>query len=317
MRTDLEYGFLSEREKNFPAMVVMEITNVCNLECVHCPYVFISKRKDYKPKHMSWELYEKVVEEVSGYKDVLFRFICDGEPLMHPRFLDMIRLAKGKGIFPVNFVTNGTLLNEEMSENVLDADIDIVEISLDAFSRSTYDKIRRKSDFGLVTSNVHRFIEMRNRKQSRTKIFVSIIDQKEAEGELAQFVDYWKVRVDKVLTRVYTSIGGLVDEKKLKISCNGDRWPCPQLWRRMFINVDGFAEFCVEDWNDETIIGDVKNKTIKEIWSSPEYEKIRGSHLSGNFHDVAYCGRCKDWKAREWSYDYFSAVSQVLNREAK
>ena len=317
MNTDLQYGFLSQSEMDFPAMVVMEITNICNSECVHCPYKFISKQKDYKPLHMSWELYKKVAEEVSAHKGVLFRFVCDGEPLMHPRFVNMIRFAKAKGIFPVNFITNGMLLNEELAKKVLDAGTDIVEISLDALTKATYDKIRNGSDFDLVTSNVHRFIEMRNKKKSRTKIFVSIIDQKEAEGELNQFVDYWSGRVDKVLTRVYTSIGGLVDEKKLKISCDGDRWPCPQLWRRIFINVDGFAEFCVEDWNDETIIGDVNRKSIKEIWDSPEYKKVREAHLLRNFEDVAYCNKCKDWKAREWSYDYFYAVEQVLGENAK
>src|SRR3989338_1720645 len=116
MNTRSEFGFLSQREKEFPAMVVMEITNTCNLECVHCPYVFISKRKDYLPRHMSWELYKKIAEEVSLHKGVLFRFVCDGEPTMHPRFLDMIKFAKTKGISPVNFVTNGTLLNDEMAK---------------------------------------------------------------------------------------------------------------------------------------------------------------------------------------------------------
>jgi MoaA/NifB/PqqE/SkfB family radical SAM enzyme len=81
--------------------------------------------------------------------------------------------------------------------------------------------------------------------------------------------------------------------------------------------VDGFAEFCVEDWNDETIIGDVNRNSIKEIWSSPEYKKVRELHLSRNFNDVAYCGRCKDWKARTWDYDYFYAIKQVLNGKNK
>ncbi|MCX5700971.1 MAG: radical SAM protein [Candidatus Omnitrophica bacterium] len=317
MKSQLDYSFLSQKEKDFPAMVVMEITNICNLECIHCPYTFVSKQEDYKGRHMSWELYEKITEEVSRYKGVLFRFISDGEPMMHPCFFEMIRLAKAKGIFPINFITNGTLLDEDSAQKVLEAGTDIVEISLDAFTKQTYEKIRRKSNFDLVTSNVHRFIEMRNRKQYQTKIFVSIIDQKEVDGELEQFVDYWSVRVDKVLTRTYTTIGGLVDEKKLKINCDGDRWPCPQLWRRIFINVDGFAEFCVEDWGDQTIVGDANKNSIKEIWASSEYQKIRQAHLLRKFNDVAYCSRCKDWKARTWSYDYFHAVQDVLNDKIK
>lgn len=312
MNTAFKYGFLNQRDKLFPAMIVMEITNVCNLSCVHCPYVLISNQKDYRPRHMRWDLYEKVVREVAGHKGVLFRLICDGEPLMHPRFLDMLNLAKSNGIKPLNFITNGTLLNERMAGGVLEVGVDVVEISIDALTKHTYDKIRRGSDFELVISNVHRFIEMRNRKKSRTKIFVSIIDQKEAEAELKGFVEYWDKKVDRVLTRVYTTIGGLVNDDKLKIDPNGDRWPCPQLWRRLFINVDGFAEFCVEDWKDETIIGDVNKQSIEDIWRSFEYNQIRTLHLERRFNEVEYCRRCKDWKAREWGNDYFYAVQQVF-----
>ncbi len=315
MNHSREYGFSSQKEKEFPAMVVMEITNVCNLACIHCPYTLISQGKDYRPRHMSWDLYEKVVKEVAMHKGVLFRFICDGEPLMHPRFLDMLKTAKLAGLSPVNVITNGTLLNEAMAEGVLDAGVDIVEISLDALIKTTYEKIRQGSDFDLVVANVQRLIAMRDQKQSRTKIFVSIIDQKESEAEIGPFVAYWGSRVDRVLTRVYTSIGGLVDEDKLKIDTAGHRWPCPQLWRRLFINVDGFAEFCVEDWKDETVVGDVNEESIAEIWGSSEYAKIRELHLARNFKSVPYCSRCKDWKAREWGNDYFHAVEQALRQD--
>ena len=90
------------------------------------------------------------------------------------------------------------------------------------------------------------------------------------------------------------------------------RWPCPQLWKRFFINVDGYAEFCVEDWHDETIVGNVNESSIKEIWRSFNYERIRKLHLSGKFDQIPYCSRCKDWKARDWNYDYFSALNQIL-----
>lgn len=312
-----KYGFLSEKERIFPPMVVVEITNVCGLECIHCPHTFISRQKDYKPRHMKWQLYEKVVEEVSGYNGAIFRFLCDGEPLRHPRFLDMVKFAKAKGIGPINFITNGLLLTGELAIGILEAGVESVEISLDALTKTTYEKIRRGSDYDSVISNVHNFIELRDRMKAKAKIMVSIIDQPEVASELDGFIQYWRPKVDRVITRVYTSIGGLIDRTKMKIDDRGERWPCPQLWRRLFINVDGFAEFCVEDWYDETIIGDINNNSIKEIWHSPEYERLRELHLATRFNEIPYCNRCKDWKARDWDYDYFYALDKVLGGKPK
>ncbi len=311
------YGFLTEKAKRFPPMIVVEITNVCNLECIHCPHAFISKEPGYQPRYMGWALYKKIVDEVSQYPGTIFRLLCDGEPLCHPRFIDMLRYAKEKNVRPVNFITNGLLLDSSKAEAVLQSGVEAVEFSLDALHKETYEKIRVGSDFEKVMHNVHQFIEMRDRLKAQTKIFVSIIDQPEAEQELEAFLAYWTPKVDRVLTRMYTSIRGLVDTRKIKIDPDLTRWPCPDLWRRFFINVDGLAEFCVEDWYDQSVIGDVTQAGIHAIWRSPAYERIRGLHLQGKFEEVSYCHHCLDWRARDWHYDYFLALKEVLNHETK
>ncbi len=309
----LKYGFLSEEHRIFPPMVIAQITNRCNLECIHCPHGFISKQKDYSPRDMKWETYEKIVLEVSKYKGVIFRLLCDGEPLMHPLFVDMARLAKQKGISPINFITNGILLNEKTAEALLEREIDAIEISLDALNKTTYEKIRKKSNYETVKSNTDRLIELRNTMRSKTKILVSIIDQPEVEQELLAFVEYWRPKVDRIIIRPYTSINGLVSKEKMKISDQGDRWPCPLLWKRLFINVDGKAKYCVEDWLDKTLVGDVNQQAIEDIWRSPIYQKIRDSHLQRKFDTFPLCGECRDWKTRDWGFDYFYALEKVLN----
>jgi len=307
-------GFLNGQDEMFPPMVVVEITNVCNASCTHCPYSIISKNKDYKPRHMKWETFSKIAEEVSLYDNVIFRLLSDGEPLMHPHFLDMIRFAKKKGINPINFITNGLFLDQEIAVGILEAGVEVVEISLDALTKQTYEKIRRGLSYELVISNVHRFIKLRNIMKSQTKIMVSIIDQPETRSEIDAFVNYWTSKVDRVIKRKYTSIGGLIDISRAKKEDGVKRWPCPQLWRRIFINVDGYAEFCVEDWCDQTIIGNVNETSLRKIWTSPEYEKMRSLHLLKRFSEIPYCARCKDWQARDWNYDYFYALEKVLQK---
>ncbi len=315
--TNKEYGFLSEAHAVFPPMVIVEINNVCNLECIHCPYRFISRQKDYSPRYMSWDLYKKIVDEVSRYPGVIFRLLCDGEPLMHPRFTDMISLAKGADIGPVNFITNGMFLDEKTARAVLGVGVEAVEISLDALHKETYEKIRKGADYDLVIENTRRFIALRNQLQAPTKILVSIIDQAAVREEIDEFISYWEPQVDRVVRRTFTTIGGLIDDPATPVDTSGKRWPCPQLWRRFFITVDGRAEFCVEDWHDKTIVGNLAESDIRRIWNSPEYKKVRRLHLEGRFAEIPHCRSCRDWKSRDWEYNYFYIMRDFFGAEEK
>jgi len=308
-----KYGFKKEKDKIFPPMVFAEITNICNLNCIHCAYSYISKQKFYKPRHMEFDIYKKIVDEVSKYKDIILRLVCDGEPLMHPNFLEMIKYAKQNGIRPVCFNTNGTLLNEEISLDVLKSEVDVVEISLDAINKDTYERIRIGANFENVMTNIHRFIELRNQLEAKTKIMVSIIDQPEARDEINEFTNYWALKVDRVIKRTFTTIGGIMEKRKLGFAITEKRWPCPLLWTRIFINVDGIIKFCVEDWFDKTTLFDIKDRTIDDAWRSFEYNKIRQNHLIGRFEEIPYCKECVDWPARKWDHDYFYALEKVFS----
>lgn len=307
-----KYGFRGGQDNIFPPMVFAEITNVCNLKCIHCPYSQISQQKFYKPRHMNLGIYKKIVDEACEFEGVIFRLVCDGEPMMHPNFLDMVAYAKQKMIRPLCFNTNATLLDEYVSREILRYGVDVVEISLDAINKTTYDRIRNGADYSKVMLNVHRFIKMRSDLNSNTKIMVSIIDQPEAESEIGEFIAYWSAKVDRVITRTYTSIGGLVGTRKIKVGIGQDRWPCPLLWTRIFINVDGLIKFCVEDWLDKTVVGDIRYESIRHVWGSHKYRELRKCHMYGRFDEIPYCQNCLDWPARNWDYDYFYALDKVL-----
>lgn len=307
-----DYGFKSERDSTFPPMVFAEITNVCNLRCIHCPYSLISQENFYRPRHMKINVFKKIVEQVAEFENIIFRIVCDGEPMANPNFLEMIDYAKRKKIYPLCINTNGTLLDKEACRKILQCGVDVVEISLDAINKNTYERIRRGADYDAVMLNTLRFIEMRNKTKSHTKILVSIIDQREVRAEVKEFVTYWESRVDRVIIRAYTSIGGLMDRHKMQLQPTSDRWPCPLLWTRVFINVDGYVKFCVEDWLDKTIVGDIESQDLETIWKSDKYQILRNSHLSKKFDQIEYCKNCIDWPVRKWQYDYFYALDKIL-----
>jgi len=80
---------------------------------------------------MDMPLFKKIIDNASeiGVPEVkLNRF---GEPLLHPLLIDMIRYTKEKDIPRVYFTTNGTLLNEALSREIITSGIDSITISLD------------------------------------------------------------------------------------------------------------------------------------------------------------------------------------------
>ncbi len=305
------YGFKKKEDIFFPPMVFAEITNMCNLKCVHCPHSYVVRQENYRPRHMGLDVFRKIADEVSGHSGAILRIVCDGEPTMHPDFMEIMSYSRHKGISPLCLNTNGTLLDERLVREILRLNIEVIEVSLDALRKETYERIRIGGDFDRVISNIDMLLKLRNEVGSDTKIMVSIIDQPKVASEIEDFRAYWEERVDRVITRRYTSIGGLIDTGE-KDSDSKNRWPCPLLWTRIFINVDGLAKFCVEDWLDNTVLGDIRQESIGKIWRSDKYRQLRMFHINGEFSKNSYCGRCPDWSSRDWDYDYFFALNKVL-----
>ncbi len=98
----------------------LEITNICNLDCVFCP------KTNRKKKKMTLEEFEILTERLRGQIKFLY-FHLMGEPLLHPLLTDFIRKARQKQLIPV-LTTNGTLLDQRM--DLLDALPHKIQISL-------------------------------------------------------------------------------------------------------------------------------------------------------------------------------------------
>ena len=99
----------------------LEITNICNLDCVFCPK---TKRAG---RSLSMEEFDLLTDKLRGEIKFLY-FHLMGEPLMHRHLKDFILVAKEKGFVPV-LTTNGTLINRR-AEELLIASPHKIQISL-------------------------------------------------------------------------------------------------------------------------------------------------------------------------------------------
>ena len=88
------------------------------------------------------------------------------------------------------------------------------------------------------------------------------------------------------------------------------RWPCHQFWKRVTINHDGDVRFCVEDWRNTGLVGNVLETSIVDMWQSPVYERFRELHMSGKWNEMTMCGKCQDWQHMEWDHGFEKAINR-------
>jgi radical SAM protein with 4Fe4S-binding SPASM domain len=310
------YGFVEEEHAEFPPIIIVAVTNVCDMACTHCAHPVMKKRPGYHGTFMEPAIHTKLVQEVRRFKDQLwvFRYAADGESILHPQFLDLVEEAKAAGIGPVDLTTNAMALNEEMMRRLLQAPIDIIDVSLDAYSKETYEKIRKRGKFDQVVANLKRLIELRNSLGSDTKVMTSIIQQKEALEEIEPFREFWGQYVDEVVIRGLNTDLGIVNVSETYFDEGLERWPCPQFWKRVTVNHDGDVRFCVEDWFNQGVVANLRDHSIQEIWQSPVYQKFRELHRTGRWRDLDLCRDCKDWQHMRWDHGFEKAVNKVLSK---
>lgn len=93
----------------FPAMNFM-ITGKCNYNCLHC---FNASDNERLQSEFTFEEAEKLIEEAEKCGINAFT-ITGGEPMIHPKFIDIIRSIYSHGMFVEELNTNGYFLTEDI-----------------------------------------------------------------------------------------------------------------------------------------------------------------------------------------------------------
>lgn len=283
------YGRLTE---SFPSQVVIDVTEVCNLECIHCPHPDFKRSEKYAARYLEPELNAKAVSEVAEHGAQYIRYCAEGEPLVHPKCYDFLDDAVTRSKTFVTLTTNGTLLNERRIRKLLDSGLHMIDISIDAFHPETYKKIR-KGDLETVKTNV---LSLANwSRGTQTKIVVSFIEQPENRLEVDDFKNYWESFVSKVVVRRLHSAANSVKWVGL---FRKDREPCVYPWERMVLSPEGWLKFCPQEWFGGAKVADYRSTTIKETWNGEFYRKLRAAHVSGKCFGT--CAGCPDWQQTRW-----------------
>lgn len=150
-------NFQLHRPVTHLAKVYVEPTNFCNIDCLTC----MRNNWDVQIGHMSAATFDRVIadlQEMSPPPRVFFGGI--GEPLSHGRIVDMITRVKTLGA-TVEMITNGTLLTEQRSRELIDAGIDLLWVSIDGARPESYADVRLGAELPRVLENLDRFRRLR------------------------------------------------------------------------------------------------------------------------------------------------------------
>jgi MoaA/NifB/PqqE/SkfB family radical SAM enzyme len=153
------------------ARVYLEPTSRCNLNCRTC----IRNAWEEPQGDMSAETWERVL---SGLKALPSRpevfFGGFGEPLAHPRILDMLEQAKPLAS-SLQMITNGMLLDEQVARRLIALDLDVLWISVDGATAENLADVRLGAALQKIFENIERISMIRHETSRKPEIGISFV----------------------------------------------------------------------------------------------------------------------------------------------
>lgn len=277
-----EKQFIAE----YPLLVDLELSTVCNLKCPMCYTTTDEFKKKVKNSFMDFELYKKIIDEIAG-KVPAIRLSLRGESTLHPNFKDAIKYAKDNGIDEVSTLTNASKLTPDFFREIMFAGIDWITISLDGMYE-VYESIRKPLKF-VDTLQKIKDIKLIKDEHNMVRPVIKIQTAWPAIREDPEsFYNTFKPYVD--LIAYNPLIDYLWKDNNIKYI---EDYSCPQIYQRLVVGVDGKVFMCGFDELGENIIGDAVTESIYKIWHSEGMNKVRDIHRDGGgFFKIPLCLKC-------------------------
>lgn len=309
-------GYFYYRTKNtkpnsYPAILMIEPTNFCNLSCPLCP----TGNKSLKRARgfMEFNGFTKIIDECGDYllNLTLWNY---GEPMLHKNIYDMIEYAKKKKIF-IRMSTNGHFFSSpENAERLVKSRLDDLIISLDGASQETLSKYRLGANFEEIINGIKSVVEAKKKLQSKLPFievqFVVMRHNEHEVDKIKEIADH--IGIDKLTLKTASLEMDRTDpqpdkmEKFLPTSEDHSRYNkqgeklkikkmlknnCVRLWLSSVINWNGDVVPCCYDPEGIFTFGNALEEPFKKIWINDKYAKFREVVLK-NKNNIKMCSNC-------------------------
>lgn len=291
----------------FPFSVSVEPTTSCNLRCPECPS---GLRSFTRPTGMlSPDLFDDFLNQTESHL-VYLNFYFQGEPFLHPTFLNLVESCVGRSIF-TSTSTNAHYLNVQTAERVVLSGLHRLIISMDGASQDVYAAYRKGGSLHKVLEGIKNVAEARKRLGKRNpEIVVQNLLVKPNIHEKNQVENLAKsLGADRVVfktAQVYDlsadhhlvpdeakySRYKRTDEGKLEIK-NPLLNQCWRMWSGCVVTWDGRIVPCCFDKDASHQMGSLKEKSFARIWNSEPYQQFRQAILFSR-SKIDICKNCTE-----------------------
>ncbi len=290
-----------------PFNVSIEPTTTCNLGCPECP----SGLKSFtRPTgNLDFGFYKNTVDEI-GNKLIYLYFYFQGEPYMHPKFLELVKYASHKKIYTVTS-TNAHFLTERKARETVESGLDRILISIDGTTQQTYEQYRIGGSLEKVLEGTRNLVKAKREMNSKTphivfqflvvkpnehqiddlQVLSKEIGVDEVKFKTAQIYNFENGNplipsIDKYSRYKKSSVGNYFIKNELLNHC----W---KLWHSTVITWDGKIVPCCFDKDAQHQLGDLNNKSFNEIWNSALYRSFRRRILKSR-KEIDICTNCSE-----------------------
>lgn len=277
-----------------PKYIQLETVTKCNAKCEFCPQNEILR----DPARMPEATWKKIVDDTRGL-GITYRPFLTNEPFVDNRMPEIVRYIKSNDpTATVEFNTNGELVTEQLSMDLLEAGVDIMRFSIDGLSRETYEPSRLGINYDRVMKRTQRFLELWDEGGYRDKVFTELrmIEVPENTHEIEDYKNFWGPKCSEVLTTQlyqWPWTGQLRDDVVKK--------PCLKVLDEMFFYSNGNATICCWDVHERAVIGNVLEQSVQEIWESYAASCLRATLNDGRRDLIHLCSRCNAYKDYDFS----------------
>lgn len=307
-----------------PYMVQIFPVYACNFRCNYCVLSLPKAKRGYisEQKYLDMGVYRKCVDDLARFPDKLrmLRFAGTGEPLLHPEIVDMITYATQAEISnSIDIVTNGALLTSDLSRALVAAGTTRIRISIQGLTPEKYAETTGSfSDLEKVVANVADLYYVRG----QTEVYVKIIDSALSSPTDAEtFYKLFGDIADAVAIEHLLPASPLIDYTRISGSARMDRTQngaeisqaevCPQPFYMLQLNPDGYVVPCC-GMESPMIVGTAGQKSLLDLWQSPELNHFRRQHLRGARAENSVCAACHQYRHAMFPEDLLDHDSQRL-----
>lgn len=288
-----------------PISISFEPTTSCNLRCPECPS---GLRSFTRPTGMLADnLFKNTIDELHQ-KLLYLIFYFQGEPYLHPRFLELVKYAAGKGIYTATS-TNAHFLTDDNARETVESGLDRIIISIDGTTQEVYQAYRVGGHLNKVLEGTRNLVKWKKALNSQKPYIIfqflvvrpnehQLADVKTLARELevddvwfktAQIYDYAQgspliPTIDYYSRYQHQPDGSYGIKNKMLNHC----W---KMWHSCVITWDGLVVPCCFDKDAEHRMGDLKTQPFNQLWRGTPYRQFRKSLLKSR-SEIEMCRNC-------------------------